>query len=392
MGYPVPTLTVLQQQVLQDISAAQIQDSSGNLVDGLLRKAILRVMAWAQAGLAYLHYAYISWIAKQAVPWTATDEWLAGWGAMKGVLQEDATLASGFCTFTGAVGKDIPAGTLITRLDNFAYATTIDAPIASNGTATVAVTAQTTGSAGNADPGTLVYLSNSIEGVNAQGAVAAAGITSGADQETADAYRTRVLTAYAQPPQGGDRSDYIGWATAVSGVTRAWIAPNAAGAGSVTLYTMWDEANAATTGGFPSGTNGCAAADDRAAAASGDQLTVANAVAAEQPVTALVYSCAPVAAPVAFTITGLGNANTPANQAAIRTALADLFLRSGQVGGTVDPASGDAWPAIDPSAWYAAIGSVLGTSPFVVASPSAPISPGVGQLFVLDAANTSFAS
>ena len=70
---------------------------------------------------------------------------------------------------------------------------------------------------------------------------------------------------------------------------------------------------------------------------------MANAVFAEQPVTALVYSEAPVASPVAFTVTNLGVNNTAPMQAAIAAALADMFLRLGNVGGTLAMLAASIW-------------------------------------------------
>ena len=50
--------------------------------DGFLRRAVLRVLAWVQAGLAYLHYGYLDWISLQSTPFTSTGEYLEGWAAM----------------------------------------------------------------------------------------------------------------------------------------------------------------------------------------------------------------------------------------------------------------------------------------------------------------------
>ncbi|NHO43344.1 hypothetical protein GOB83_14470, partial [Acetobacter fabarum] len=79
MPYARPTLTDLRQQALQDVLDGGI---SG--VSAVLRFSVLSVLCYALAGLSYLHYAYLDWISQQAVPWTATDEYLESWGALKG--------------------------------------------------------------------------------------------------------------------------------------------------------------------------------------------------------------------------------------------------------------------------------------------------------------------
>ncbi|HTI79843.1 MAG TPA: baseplate J/gp47 family protein, partial [Acetobacteraceae bacterium] len=151
--------------------------------------------------------------------------------------------------------------------------------------------------------------------------------------------------------------------------------------GTVVVYTMWDDAESAH-GGFPQGSNGVSQYDagpggaPRDTVATGDQLTVADAIVVKQPATALVYSVSPINAPQDFTITGVA----AGLQSEVVAALTDMFLRLGNVGGTTDPTTGEAWPDIDPSDWYAAISSVSGIGRFTVTSPTAPISPSAGQL------------
>jgi uncharacterized phage protein gp47/JayE len=146
--------------------------------------------------------------------------------------------------------------------------------------------------------GSTLTLQTAIENVTSSGPVAAS-LTPGADIELDDSLRTRMLFAYQNPPQGGDQGDYVEWATAVTGVTRAWCLPNGFGAGTVVLYVMLDSAEAAFNG-FPQGSNGVSQYDQgpgnlpRGTVATGDQLDVANAIITKQPVTALLYVCAPI--------------------------------------------------------------------------------------------------
>lgn len=377
MPFSRPTLTQLRTLAMQDINAAPVG------ADGFLRNAVLRVLAWVQAAMAYLHYGYLDWIAQMAVPWTAEDEYAAAWGALVGVEQEGANFASGSLTFNGTPGVQILYGTQFALQSGITYTSTATATVAPGATSVnVSVIAAVAGSASNADPGTSVKISSPIAGIVSPGVVAAPGITGGTDQESQESFRDRYLAVFAAPPQGGDREDYVQWATALGGVTRAWVAPNGMGPGTVVVYTMFDETESAY-GGFPQGSNGVAFPETRAIAASGDQLAVANAIFPDQPVTALVYSCSPVNAPQNFTITGLGTANTAANQSDIETALAEMFLQSANVGGTINPETGAAWPPIDPNLWYAAIGAVSGVSSFLVTSPSGALTPTPGQLFTL---------
>ena len=119
MPFSRPTLTDLQAQGQQDIVDAGIDG-----VDGLLPFSVLGTLSYEQAQLAWLQYEYLDWIAKQAVPWTATDEFLAGWGNLKNVPKKPATFANdGYATFAATVGLQVtvPAGNPVTRSDGFQY-------------------------------------------------------------------------------------------------------------------------------------------------------------------------------------------------------------------------------------------------------------------------------
>jgi uncharacterized phage protein gp47/JayE len=286
MPFTRPSLSDLRSQVAQDIASA----APGS--DPLLRFSNLKITGDAQAALANLHYGYLDWIAKNAVPFTASGEFLEGWAGLIGVIRKPATSASGSVTFIGTPGAVIPAGVKVVRGDGVTFTTGAGQTVGGGGTAIVAATADAdltgqTGAFGNTAVSTVMTLGQAIAGVQSNGSVSAV-FAGGADLETDDALRSRMLFVYQNPPQGGDKNDYVQWALAVPGVTRAWCFPNLAGPGTVSVYTMWDVSEAAH-GGFPQGSNGVATAETRAAAATGDQLAVANALFALQPVTALVY-------------------------------------------------------------------------------------------------------
>ena len=61
MPFARPSLTALRNQAIEDISTSGVPG-----LNGLLRNAVLRVLAWVMAGLAYSVYGYIDWIARKA--------------------------------------------------------------------------------------------------------------------------------------------------------------------------------------------------------------------------------------------------------------------------------------------------------------------------------------
>ncbi|MBV8971908.1 MAG: baseplate J/gp47 family protein [Sphingomonadaceae bacterium] len=358
MPFERPTLTALRTAVRADIASALPSS------DALLRFSNLGIVGDVMAALANGHYGYLDYIARQAVPFTATDEYLEGWAALHGVTRKPATAAAGQVAFSGTNGSVIPAGTPMSRADGVAFRSTADATVAS-GTTTVSVVAVATGADGEAPAGVPMTLSSGVAGVQSTG-LTTTPLTGGADVEGDDAFRSRMLLAYAAPPQGGAASDFVEWALAVPGVTRAWVVRGGRGAGSVVILFMMDDAEAAY-GGIPQGTNGVSPFDSRDVAATGDQLAVVAAIWPLQPVTALVYASAPVANTITLTIAGLTGA-TVAVQNAIRAAVVAALRANAQPGGVTYS-----------SAIEGAIAAVPGSAGFVltaIAASAGTVGPG----------------
>lgn len=345
MPFSRSTLSELRAQAKADIAGA-IPGS-----DPLLRFSNLGVLADVLAEGAHGAYAYLDFIAKQGVPFTAVDEAFEGWAALKNVIRKPAVAATAPAEFVASAGAFVPAGTPVSRSDGAAYVTAADVTAGGGGTMTLDLVAVVAGAAGTLAIGAPVVLGNAIAGVTSAGAVIAGG-TAGADVEAFEAFRTRVLQVYANPPQGGAQSDYIEWATEVPGVTRAWAEGSAHGVGSVVVYFMMDIAEAAF-GGFPQGTDGAATLETRDTPAVGDQLVVADYIYPLRPVTALVWVAAPGANSVTFTI---NLTDAPVDlQAAVEAAIVAVFLAYGAPGGVVHV-----------STLEAAIAAIAGTEGFVI--------------------------
>lgn len=366
MPFNRSTLTQLRLQVAQDIESAL----PGS--DALLRFSNLKITGDAQAALAFLHFGYLDYIAKNAVPFTSTGEFLEGWAGLKNVFRLNPTQASGTATFKGNNGLVLLSGTPLVRADGVTFKTTADGTLVS-GTVTVPVIADADpngqlGARGNTNAGVVITLGVAIAGIQSSGAVAAA-FTGGSDLETDDSLRSRMLLAYQSAPEIGNASNYLKWARSVPGVTRAWIVRNGAGTGTVVVYTMLDVVQA-SHGGFPQGTDGVATGELRGVVATGDQLAVANYIFAptRQPVTALVYSVSPRAQNFNFTIAGIPTSSA-ATRAALASAIDDVFLRLGSPGGTV--------PLSDIEG---AIFSVPNTEGFIITSPLTDVICTAGNL------------
>lgn len=373
MPWPRPTLSELRQAALDDV-AASLKGS-----DPLLRFAVLRILAIITAGGMNQQYGYLDRIARDSVPFTARDEALYAWGSLKDINLKPATAARGSTTFSDC-DPDIliAAGSLLVRGDGIEYLTDADVTTDGAGSAVVAATCMTEGADGNCPINTVLTLGNAIAGIQTDSKVSTAFV-GGADIETQDEFRDRMLQAFRAPPQGGAAADYVEWAEQVAGVTRAWVKPLLMGAGTVGVYFMMDDVRSAFDG-FPQGTNGVAALEGRAAPATGDQLLVADYIYPREPVPALVYLLAPTNEPVNFTIHGVADAGV---RTAIAAAIKEVFRLQGSVGGTVDIESGAANGTTDLLDIEAAIATIPGAKGAVVTSPAANIVASAGALSTL---------
>ena len=173
------------------------------------------------------------------------------------------------------------------------------------GEVTTVVTAVDSGASTNTEDGDILTLVAAITDVDSQVTVISTN-TEGEDSEDNDSYRARILARVRQAPHGGNFNDYIQWALSVSGITRAWVLPNALGTGTVSVYVVEDgEDNI-----FP----------DAAKIAE-----VQNYLNTVSPVTADVFAVAPT--PEDLNLTIRIKPNTPEVRLAVETEIKDMLFR-----------------------------------------------------------------
>ncbi len=304
---------MFSRPLLADLVSRIRADIASRLaVDDPLRRADLEVHARVHAGSTHALYGYLDWMSRQLLPDTAEAEYLDRHASIwLTAPRYPAVSATGQATFTLQSGSVIPSGTGLRAFDGTEYSTTADATV-SGLTATAPIVATLTGISGNRNAGQTLTLISPITGVvtSALGGL----LSGGANVESDDALRARVLARIQNPPQGGAAFDYISWAKAVAGVTRAWVYPGELGAGTVTLRFMRDN----DTVPIPN---------------SGAVATVQAYINTLRPVTAAVTVVAPIAAPLNFSIALTPNTTT--TQAAVQAALSDLIFREAIPGGTL---------------------------------------------------------
>lgn len=342
MSFSRPTLAELVQRTRNDALSRLTTDEA-------LRRADAEVYARVFSGVAHGLYGFIDWVSRQILPDTSDLDILIRQASIWGVEQKPAASATGSVTFTVQAGSVITAGTLLQALDGQQYVTTVDATVAAP-TATAPVEAVTPGAAGNRAAGENMTLVSPVVGVQS---VALAGeMSGGADLESEDELRARLISRIRQPPHGGCSYDYEAWALAVEGVTRAWVSPQELGPGTVTVRFVRDNDGV-----------GSAIIPDTA------EVAVVQAyIDSVRPVTAQVSVVAPTAVPLNFQIQALTPNNTTV-QTAVQAELQDLLLREAVPGGTILL-----------SHIRAAISAAAGETDYVLLSPSANVSTAIGSM------------
>jgi len=226
---------------LQDLIDRAVQDMESRLpgMDAHLRRAAARTLAVVHAGALHGTYGYLDWQARQLFPDTSDSAELRRQAAIYELTPKPPAPASGNVTFTGSDGSTVLAGTLLSRSDGVQYATAGPATIA-GGAATVAAAAVAGGAAGNLAAGATLTLLNPVAGVSTDAVVAGGGLGGGAEAESDDDLRVRVLLRMQSGPLNGKAGDYAQWALEVPGVTRAWDWPLYTGLGSVGVSFVQD--------------------------------------------------------------------------------------------------------------------------------------------------------
>ena len=309
MPLDLPTLAEVQERASKEFRARL---SLGPLLPRGILDALVGVLAGAEHSLA----AYVAWAADQLLPDTAEAEFLDRWGTILGEPRKAAAYSAGEVVFTGATnGSVIPAGTSLTRADGWPYESTASATVVAT-VATVLVASTRAGVLGDVDVGGILTLGAAISGVPSTGTVAAGGLSGGADSETDEQYRARVLDRFRTPPATGTAADYVRWALENAGVTRAWCLPNNAGASTVGVTFVQDGDPVSI---IPT---------------SAEVAGVQSYIDARAPVTAIVTVFAPSSVAVDFEVQLLVSTGADV-QAAVTEALEELLRSEGGPDATI---------------------------------------------------------
>lgn len=343
MAFVRPTLTEISDRVRADFVSRLA------LSGAVLRRSMVYVLSAVIAGAAHMLHGHLEYLAAQLFADTAEGQFLARLASLFGLTRTVAAFATGPIQFTGVNGTVVPIGSVLVRADGATYETDAEVTIAA-GVAAATVTAVVAAEDGNTDAAVELTLESPIAGIDSAVPVQTGGLTGGADEESDEGLRTRLVARMQDPPNGGSSADYVAWQKEVAGVTRAWVYPAELGVGTVVTRFVRD----GETPIIPS---------------AGEVATVQAYLDTKRPVTAVVTVLAPVAVPLDFTI-----ALTPDTSATRAAAEAELtaLLADGIPGATTLL-----------SQINVAVGAAEGVTDFAVTVPAADVVHATGELATL---------
>jgi uncharacterized phage protein gp47/JayE len=196
----------------------------------------LRVLA----GEIYQEQANADYIKRQLFPMTAEGEYLDRHAAERGLTRRAATTASGRVLFYPEEETHgdimIPAGTVVATYTGMRrFVTDSDAILhSSDSQVLVNVTAEAPGAAYNARGGTITVIVTPVLGIGRvyNGSV----FNNGADEESDDELRARVIDSYVNVSNGANAAYYRRLALSVEGVYSASVVGRGRGNGTVDVY------------------------------------------------------------------------------------------------------------------------------------------------------------
>lgn len=324
---------MIETPTTSEISAniiAYIEASIGQSVP-LLPKAFTRVLAKALGGVVVILYKYIGFTFLQMFPRYATYREttvngrkfrpLLELGRQMGVpdpteaTRAELVLAVTVRTQTGSLA----ANTQFIRTQTGVVYLSLTSVALDDAEVYVTVRAGTAGTIGNVDDAGTLQIVSPPATVSPVVTVEATNVT-GADAETPELYRARVIARGQARPQGGAYADYREWALTVAGIISAY--PYTGDPGEVDVYVEATVASSGSADGIPTGPQLAAVATAFELTSAGDSGKAtrrpANAAPNALPISRIAFD---------LVVNGLDVEDVPAAEAAIAAA-ADQYFRS----------------------------------------------------------------
>jgi uncharacterized phage protein gp47/JayE len=324
-----PTTRQLSDQIVGQLAASLSQSIP------LLPKAFARVLAWVLAGAFVLVYKYAGFIFLQLFVAHASAEEttingkkvipLIEWGVLLGVGRPHAATRAEHVVSVKVTNQSgtLQAGQTLLRTETrvlyqIVATVALDAPVVQFRIKAIGDDAggDGSGSIGNLTAGDIVSFATQPANV-ASTATVVSQVVTGADAESIETYRARIVRRVQRRPQGGAYADYQSWGEEVLGIAHVYpyagVIP-----GTVELYVEATEESSGSPDGIPTAPQIAAVLDAITLNESG--------LATRRPINAapLIFSITRV--PFGIEVSGL-SPNTVDNQTAILDGV-DEYLRS----------------------------------------------------------------
>lgn len=303
MAFNRPTLDTLIKRVQADIKA-------GLGITTILSRSFHSVISRAVAGVAHTLHGHIDSIMVQIFPDTATGEYLLRHASKWGLSRVDATFSELELIVTGLDGKIIPIDTILQSDSEHQYKVQAEQTIVA-GQAILSVKAELHGAETILEIADPVNFISPIFGIESTSNVQSITLE-GADVETDEKLRERLIDRIQRPPSGGNANDYKQKSLEVPGITRAYVFPLAQGRGTVVVKCLQD-------------------GQSDIVPSSAKMTEVQQFLREWAPVTADVTVAPPAAVPLNITLKLSPNTSTV--QAAVSEELKDLIARKSHVAG-----------------------------------------------------------
>ena len=208
----------------------------------------LSARLYAAAAQLYALYVQADWVNRQCFPQTAQGEYLDHHARLRALERKAPARAKGVVRFFGDSGsvsdRAVPAGTVCMTPGLVCFATTQDGVLqAGQSHVDIPAQAEEAGTAGNVIAGSIRALSAAPVGIT--GCINPSAFTGGADPESDEELRERILDSFRRLPNGANAAFYEQGALSFEEIAAAAALPRNRGAGTVDVV-------AATLQGTPS--------------------------------------------------------------------------------------------------------------------------------------------
>lgn len=261
MSLTTPTTAEINANIISQLETTLNQSIP------LLPKSFMRVLAKALAAVFILLYKYGGFIFLQMFVQTASNQDtdvngttvnpLKFWGRLIGV--GDPTPATNAellidITVTNQTGS-LSSGTQLVNADNGVTYITIGSVLLNAATVQAIIRAVSdqaggggAGVIGNLGPADIVTFANPLPNVDRSAVVVSQTVT-GANGESTEAYRQRVIDRFQKRPQGGAYADYELWGEEAAGIINVY--PYTGDPGEVDVYSEATVASSGSPDGIP---------------------------------------------------------------------------------------------------------------------------------------------